>query len=234
MDLTRRDFLSVGLVGALAFGSGCNVERESLRPEIRLLSGKMPLDYQPKTLPEIMTYNCDNVLYTKDSEVSGVLDYWTSPAVMMERAKVSGKIREDCDGITLFNCALAEFKQLDYFPAGFSSDEKSYPPTMLILLSGNDSANHAVALLKDKTIDVTKYGMIDNNNSGFYPIYDSVNEMIRGMNKKRLEVDPENGVWTSSVEADLSKQDYWKYHRKNLFPRLYNEALNRSGEKRVM
>ena len=232
MGKLKRAFLSVGLAGLLAVGSGCGVEKKLICPEVRLPgSKKFDLNYQPRTLQEIVTYNNDNVLYVDDLKVAGVMDYWTSPGVMMEKANasVSKKIEEDCDGVSLFNCALAEFKQLDYFPEGFVAKEKGYPPSMLILISESNKG-HAVSLLKKKTWNGMKYGMVDQIR-GLYPIYDSISDMIIEMNRLRRRNNSKKELWVEYLEIDLSPEDYWKFSRRNLFPELFQGALDKKNGK---
>jgi len=221
LKITRRNFILA--MPFLATQLSCNPQPNTnqsintnqsklIIPISNLFRERLSLDYEPKTLQEILNYNYDNFVYTEDTK-----EYWPSPTAMIEKAKKSEdkKIKEDCDGATLLNAYHAE--------------RQGYPPIMLLLSNKDAKESHMVALLKKQTKQRTySYGMLDRE-MGFHPTSESIEKLIGKMNKIRKKNNELPYTKYETLEIIEEYAYYWKIARTNLFPRLYVDAIKIRG-----
>jgi len=212
LKITRRSFIL-----AMPFLTQLSCDNNDSQSTViisrsNLFREKLGLNYKPQTLQEILNYNYDNFVYTLETK-----EHWPSPTAMIEKAKKAEdkKIHEDCDGATLLNAYHAE--------------RLGYPPTMLFLSNENSNESHSVDLLKKQTKHRTYlYGLLDRD-MGILPKYDSIEKLIRKMNKIRENQNEEPFTKYETLEITEEYAYYWKTARVNLFPRLYADAKKTKG-----
>ena len=139
----------------------------------------------PKTLKGTQSYLYKKIKYTPEKG-----DYWNSAEKTIRLG------HGDCEDIAILGAYFAE--------------KLGYNPKILILIE-NMSYSHVITLLKEKTrLAGIKYGAIEKSDL-FYPVYNSVDELIYDVNK----IDHRNYSIYSICNLNKFTKD-WRTSDKNL------------------
>lgn len=205
MDLLKKTLLSIGTLGILFSVQGCqNYTKDTppIFPKESISISELGINKIPKSIEEIINY-----LYYNISHIDEGLekDYWQSPKKTKEMKQ------GDCEDVAMMGVDFA--KRLGY-------------KSNLLLLFEGMREGHAVCLLEKKINQKIKYGAIDRN-FGFYPQFDSVNELVNYIN----QIPSENNIdksraYTQYMVFDLSGFDVdWKTYDGNLREAKYSKKF---------